>query len=407
MSSRLISRSPDLCRLRNDGYSIEVIGGKLVIRDVPFVDSQGVVHRDGFLIMPLELAGEVVKPPADHTASFGPSPPCRSDAAPLSTVVNGYSQNDLGDGFLVACSCSMKPVENDGRYLDFYEKVTKYVAAIAGHAAAIDPSVTATVFRPIETREGDGSPFRYANTASSRAGIDAVNAKLRGERIAIVGLGGTGEFILDFVAKTEVEQIHLFDADNFRSHNAFRSPGAPSLDDLNRAPSKVDYFADLYGRIRTGIVPHRHAIIDTNVHELEAMTFVFIAIDDVTVKEPILNALLEYKIPFVDVGMGVESVNGRLSGSLRATIATPEKHDHMASRVPFVDTGGLQDYKTNIQIVELNARNATDAVIAWKQYRGFYADLGTEHSSVYTIATNHIINSDQVAQPDAEDDPCE
>lgn len=405
MSRRLISRNLDLQRLENEGFSIEIIGGKLVTREVPYVDADRQVHRDGYLVMPLELAGEVAKQPADHTATFGGGVPCKSDGSPLSTVVNSRAQNDLGDGLVVMCTCSMKPVDNAGRYEDFYEKVTKYVAAITGHAAAIDPSATAAVFHPIVTREGD-SPFRYANTASSRAGIDAINAKLRSERVAIVGLGGTGAYIFDFVAKTEVAEIHVFDDDKFRSHNAFRGPGAPTVEELNDDPLKVDHFGAIYERMRTGIVLHPFMIDDTNVHELETMTFVFIAIDDATAKEPIVTALLQYGLPFVDVGMGVDSIDGRLSGSLRSTIATPEKHDHVAARVPLVDTGGVDDYKTNIQIAELNARNATDAVIAWKKYRGFYANLSGEHSTVYTIATNHIINSDNLDGPRDEDAAC-
>src|SRR5690606_18288945 len=127
----------------------------------------------------------------------------------LTTVVNGRGQNDLGDGLISECTCSMKPLENGGKYPDFYAKVTKYVAAISGHATAVDPSAKATVFRPVPADADDG-PFKYLNTASSRAGIDVLNAKLREERLAIVGLGGTGAYVLDFVAKTEVEAIHLF-----------------------------------------------------------------------------------------------------------------------------------------------------------------------------------------------------
>ena len=59
--------------------------------------------------------------------------------------------------------------------------------------------------------------------------------------VAIIGLGGTGGYILDFVAKTPVKQIRLFDPDVFLSHNAFRAPGAPMLEELRDAPKKVDY----------------------------------------------------------------------------------------------------------------------------------------------------------------------
>ena len=50
--------------------------------------------------------------------------------------------------------------------------------------------------------------------------------RLAGDRIGIVGLGGTGSYILDYVSKTRVVEIHLFDGDGYQQHNAFRAPGA-------------------------------------------------------------------------------------------------------------------------------------------------------------------------------------
>jgi tRNA A37 threonylcarbamoyladenosine dehydratase len=47
--------------------------------------------------------------------------------------------------------------------------------------------------------------------AASRAGITAISARLSMFRIAIVGLGGTGSYVLDLVAKSAVREIHLFD----------------------------------------------------------------------------------------------------------------------------------------------------------------------------------------------------
>ena len=79
-------------------------------------------------------------------------------------------------------------------------------------------------------KEQPETPFNYIDTASSRAEIDVVTAKLaKLKRIAIVGLGGTGSYVLDLVAKTPVWEIHLYDGDAFLQHNAFRSPGAPTL----------------------------------------------------------------------------------------------------------------------------------------------------------------------------------
>ncbi|MFZ6005794.1 MAG: ThiF family adenylyltransferase [Actinomycetota bacterium] len=408
MSRRLTSPdiNPDLHRLEAEGYTVAFVGGKLVVRDVPYVDGNGAVHHDGCLVMPLELTGEKAQAPADHTASFGGGIPCKADGSDLNTIINGRGRNDLGGGVVIECTFSMKPDTHGGTYADFYEKVTKYVAAITGHATKVDPSATAKVGHPIPTGDDDPSPFRYRNTASSRAGIDALNAQLANERIGIVGLGGTGEYILDYVAKTEVATIDVFDGDELRSHNAFRAPGAVGLDELNAAPRKVDHFVAVYSKLRDGITAHPYPIIEDNVFELRDMTFVFIAIDEAEAKVPILDALGRFGIPYVDVGMGVEAIDGRLTGSLRTTIVTPEKSDHAAERIPVVDVAGPDDYRTNIQIAELNARNASDAVIAWKQYRRFYADLGTEHHSVYTIATNHIINGDLLLSPPDDDETC-
>lgn len=47
------------------------------------------------------------------------------------------------------------------------------------------------------------------------------------------------------------------------------------------------------------------------------------------------------------------------------------------------DIGG-QEYASNIQIVELNALNASLAVIKWKQLSGFYQDLEYEHHLTYS-----------------------
>jgi len=81
------------------------------------------------------------------------------------------------------------------------------------------------------TTDEDESVFKYIDTASSRAGINVPTQKLELARIAIVGVGGTGSYVLDLVAKTPVKEIHLFDGDVFLSHNAFRAPSAASSDE--------------------------------------------------------------------------------------------------------------------------------------------------------------------------------
>src|SRR5205814_2083057 len=116
-------------------------------------------------------------------------------------------------------------------------KMTTYATILSSQAEAIDPAVTARANRFVEPPE-DESVFHYLDTASSKAGVATLNEKLAVDRIAIVGLGGTGSYVLDFLAKTPVKQIDLYDGEPFLQHNAFRAPGAASVDDLRAIPTK-------------------------------------------------------------------------------------------------------------------------------------------------------------------------
>lgn len=100
--------------------------------------------------------------------------------------------------------------------------------------------------------------FKYPDTNSSRAGIEFLNRKFENQKIAIIGLGGTGSYILDQVAKTPVKEIHIFDGDEFQLHNAFRSPGAVSSEKLEteNGIKKVDYYYGIYSNMHAGIKVH-------------------------------------------------------------------------------------------------------------------------------------------------------
>src|SRR5262249_52854020 len=139
-------------------------------------------------------------------------------------------------------------------YPSQYEKVTAYARLVSHPAEAIDPTVTATPGAAWQEVEDD-LPFQYRDTATSRAGLAGLAKVFLTERIAIVGLGGTGGYILDQVAKTPVASVKLFDRDYFDNHNSFRAPGAADIEELRRRPRKVEYFAEMYGRMHTNITP--------------------------------------------------------------------------------------------------------------------------------------------------------
>lgn len=394
MSQRLIGRSQDLSRLRAEGYTVSVLGGNLVVDDIPHVDSSRAAHENGKLVMPLTLSGDTTQPPGDHTAFFVGHVPCDASGKPLHNIINNTARKELAGGLTACCYFSAKPRTATKAYRDFYEKVTTYVALISGPAQALRPDLSPQRHRPVAAVDDDG-PFKYVDTASSRAGIEAISERLQQDRIGIIGQGGTGVYILDLTSKSPVREIHTFDGDRFYTHNAFRGPGAPTHDQLERGPYKVHHFAEIYSRMHRGIVPHPCFIDESNVDELRDLDFMFVAIDDGEAKRTIVDWLHHHGVPFIDVGIGVEEIDQRLVGIVRTTMGTSHKHDHVPARISFADPGGADDYRSNIQIAELNALNAALAVIRWKKHRGFYADLEGEHHSSYAIDGNHLVNEDR------------
>ena len=144
-----------------------------------------------------------------------------------------------------------------------------------------------------------------------------------------------------------------------------------------------------------GIIDHEDYLHAGNSEQLRGTDFAFLCLDKGTAKSAIVARLLEYSIPFVDVGMGVYLADERLGGVLRVTTVTPAKHDHLQSKIPFSDGDGNNEYAKNIQIADLNALNAALAVIKWKKLCGFYSDFEQEHQCTYTIDGNMIINEDR------------
>ena len=392
MSRSLISRSTDLKALMDDGYEVDIVSGHLVIRNVPYVNAGGEVRR-GSLISVLDLAGDVTTRPGTHVAMFAGEYPCDRNGDALERIRCNTQRQEITDGLVADHSFSSKP---KGGYADYHQKMTTYVNIISSHAEAIDPNATARTRRVIESSDPD-TVFKYMDTASSQAGITVISGKLKLNKIAIVGLGGTGSYILDLVAKSPVREIHVFDGDDFLQHNAFRSPGAPSVEELKAIPRKVRHHASRYGLMRNGIVEHDVDVDASNASALEGMDFVFLCVDRGGVKRPIIEKLEDLGIPFIDVGMGIELVDDQLQGIVRVTASTPEKRDHVRGKKRIGLSGGDADgvYSQNIQIAELNALNAALAVIKWKKLFGFYRDLENEHFIAYTLDGNSIINEDQ------------
>lgn len=392
MSHPLISHSSDLKRLREEGYDIEIRADQLLVKQVPYVTAERAVAC-GILVSELTTSGSTTAPPQTHVVSFVGEMPCDHQGCPLEDMLHQRDTFALGGGLTARCSFSRKPA---GGYPDYYAKMTGYVNILLGYAQAIDPSVTARTYPPIPTDEGE-SVFRYLDSASSRAQISAIAEKLKLGKVAIVGLGGTGSYILDLIVKTTIEQIHLYDGDILYTHNVFRAPGAASLDELNAAPKKVEYFQRQYDPMRRNIIAHPVYIDESNIDELRDMNFVFLAMDGGTGKKYIVKKLEEFGVPFIDTGIGVYRADSSLGGQVRTTTSVPGHRQHVWERVSFADEAD-NEYEQNIQVADLNMFNAAMAVMRWKRLVGFYADLGHEYSSTYAIGRNRLLNEDQKEQ---------
>lgn len=390
MSPAPFARSADLKQLREDGYLVQIKGNLLVLREVPYLNAKQELKR-GTLVSTLNLAGDQTQAPETHVIHWIGEFPCSVDGRPIEALRHQDSPTNLGHGLVVNHGFSNKP---EGDYRDYHHKMTTYIAVISGPATTVSPGVTARGNAVPE--EEEASVFNYTDTATGRAGLGALAEKLAQETVAIIGVGGTGGYILDQVAKTPAPEIRLFDSDEFMSHNAFRAPGAASLEELRELPFKVDYWTQVYSRMRKGIVPHPVAIDATNAHLLDGVTFAFICIDDGPSKKAVIDKLEAIDASFIDVGMGLQLDDGSLGGILRITASTPAKRDHIhAGRIDFSDDKGEDLYATNIQVADLNALNAAMAVIKWKKLRGFYRDLEGEHHSTYTTDGNLLLNGDQ------------
>ena len=209
------------------------------------------------------------------------------------------------------------------------------------------------------------------------------------ETVAIVGVGGTGSHILDFVCKANVGQIHLFDDDEYDEKTPLRSPGPPAP---GNARPKVTRHADRYKALHDQIVPHSERICEENAERLAPFDTVFLCSGGSgEFKRRIVDVCMDNGTLLIDVGMAAYVSGGNsINAMLRVTTLTKENHKH-AKHI------GLNESETdpatrNLQTVELNALNAALAVIQWKQLRGVYRDIKHEQHCVYDVQANCLSN---------------
>ena len=254
--------------------------------------------------------------------------------------------------------------------------VHRYAKQIVGAVSAAGYSETAFLAKR--------GPFKIPNTFEARAAIGPVQDRIRDQRIAIIGLGGTGSYVLDLMAKTPVAEIHLLDGDEMDWHNFMRAPGAPTceeIESLRKArPRKVDYYYSKYAFLRDGI--HAHAVrVDNSAMFAEFMSahpvdFAFVCIDqrkdcDSPRQDEVYGALSETGVPFIDSGVSITLENRQVGGAV-TTSAYGKGSLEWKVGIPNARVDGAVHGYRNVQLPEVNALAASLAVMEWRRRTGQY-----------------------------------
>ena len=378
---RLASRNQFVLDLEKQGYAVDFVGNHLVIYGLPYLDNKGEL-RFGDLASPVDLKADYeIDRPVSHQVWFRGEVPYDASGVPLkiSAVSN---PRDITEHFKCLLSFSLKI---EGRaYESFAEKIATYLEVLTAPAKK---KFNALPQSEIQRRAAEvESPLRYPDTMSARDGINDLARRLVGVKIGIVGLGGSGSYILDFLAKTHLQLIRIYDDDIVHVHTMFRMPGAVGASALGQ--KKVDVLYNIYSDFHSAIEARPEKVSSDNVRELEDLHFVFVAVDDGPSRDLICRHLTEAGVPFVDVGMGLYRTDRGLNGMIRIAGGEPSNGEKL-SGTQYLPAANPADneYRRQPQIGELNALNAAFAVIRFKQKMGVFDREFESIANIFEIAT--------------------
>lgn len=385
MLNILVSHNDDIKRLREKGYSMTIENSCLVVHDIPYLDEEKKL-KIGAMVSKLIFKDQTHVTLDNHELFFCGSHPHLINGTPIPNLGGGPATFPLvTEGLIIERSFSNKPGNG---YIDLFDKIDTYVDIIAG------PAINLHGANPLTFQEREiveESVFKYHDTLTSRAEIGDLTTKFDEEVIAIIGLGGTGGYILDFLIKTQVKEIRGFDLDWFHIHNAYRSPG--KLDEAEFGEKKANVYKGRYDNFRHGVNIHAKYIDINSEEDLTGVTFAFVCVDKGSSRKEIFELLIKMQIPFIDVGIGLEKSKDGISGMARVTYYSVENAREIVDKKISPLEDDLEGiYGANIQISEINALNAALAVIKYKQIRGFYISETDQYHILLNLDDMHCIS---------------
>ena len=315
-----------------------------------------------------------------------------ADGNPIGRYLKGDSKNW---SVISIRKGSQENPEEDGSVNDLIHRYAKQVVGAVAEAGCSNAA---------SPRKRD--PFKIPNTFEERAAIGPVQDRIRDQRIAIIGLGGTGAYVLDLIAKTPVAEIHLLDSDDLDWHNFMRAPGAPTQEEIESChegfPGKVAYFHSKYASLRERIHPHP-VLVDSPAVFAEFLSahpidYAFVCIDQLTDcdsprQDVVYAALSAARIPFIDSGVSITLEDGAITGSV-TTSAYTAGCLAWEDAIPNAKVEGNVPGYHNVQLPEVNALAASLAVMEWRRRTEQYVSKSAAFLHKFRLETPHIVTAE-------------
>ena len=222
--------------------------------------------------------------------------------------------------------------------------------------------------RPTSTGEAAPRPYTFDVLGDQLPEAVEWRGLLAQEHVAIVGLGGVGAWIADFVVKADPTEVHGWDDDCIEPKNILRMPGG--LDpNVWIGKRKADWFQETYSLIHTNVHGHNVKVLPENIQEvIERTTFAFVAVDGADDRMMVCDTLANAGIPFVVVGLSPVRKDKQVKISMRIVTA----HFGVSSwkgAIPQVGQAGQDDYGS-LDLPDMYSIAAGWAVQSWRKMRG-------------------------------------
>ena len=163
MFQKLVNHNDDIRRLVEKGYAVAFDSNCMIIRDIPYLDSE-LKLQIGAIATKLVFVDQKRVIQDDHQIFFAGPTPFNLDGKQIPNLGGGPTQLNLSEAckdVIVQRSFSNKPLAS-GKFQDFFEKIESYVGIISGPAIELH-KVNPYTFSTSEDEESD-SVFKFYDT---------------------------------------------------------------------------------------------------------------------------------------------------------------------------------------------------------------------------------------------------